>query len=101
MKLKPFRNEMTKNEAEIILKRIDEHERKGVFYRPQINWAGTFSLAIELSRKHTGSIGARSLDVLHVALALSLRMDDFLTFDERQFRMAAAAGLRVKHCNGA
>jgi len=48
----------------------------------------------ELSRKHTASIGCRSLDVLHVASALELELKNFLTFDRRQQKLAAAAGIR-------
>lgn len=35
------------------------------------------------------------LDTLHVALALELGATEFCTFDLRQSRMAAAAGLMV------
>jgi len=38
---------------------------------------------------------AQSLDVLHVACARELRLRYFLTFDERQQQLAAAAGLKV------
>ena len=37
----------------------------------------------------------RSLDTLHVALALTSGATEFCTFDLRQSRMAAAAGLTV------
>ncbi len=37
----------------------------------------------------------RSLDTLHVALALELGATEFCSFDLRQSRMAAAAGLAV------
>jgi predicted nucleic acid-binding protein len=95
IKLKQFRKEMTEEEAELVLTRLTEHEKIGVFYRPQFQWADVFSLAIDLSRKHTGSIGSRSLDVLHVASAFSLSVDGFLTFDEKQSKLAVAAGLEV------
>jgi predicted nucleic acid-binding protein len=101
LNLKRFRREMTEEESKLILKRLNEHESRGVFYRPQIHWANIFACAIDLSRRHTGKLGSRSLDILHVALALSLKTDGFLTFDERQSKLAAAAGLRLKDCGKA
>jgi predicted nucleic acid-binding protein len=96
IKLKRFRREMTGEEAEIVIKRFSEHERRGVFYRPQIHWANAFALAIDLSTKHTEDIGSRSLDIIHVASALSMKAGGFLTFDERQSKLAIAAGLRIE-----
>jgi predicted nucleic acid-binding protein len=51
--------------------------------------------AAELSRAHTPSLGTRTLDVLHVASALVLGMRRFVTYDDRQARLALATGLRV------
>ena len=101
IKLKRFRKEMAKEEAEIVLKRFHEHERRGVFYRPQFHWADVFSLAIDLSRTHTERIGARSLDVIHVASALAMDADGFTTFDQRQSKLAVNAGLRIEDCRKA
>lgn len=50
---------------------------------------------MKLSRRHSARVGARMLDVLHVASALDLKPDAFLTFDERQRKLAKAEGLRV------
>jgi len=49
-----------------------------------------------LSQRRTIVEGCRSFDILHVATALHLRAKEFLTFDERQRRLATAAGLAVK-----
>lgn len=98
VKLKQFRNEMTKGQIEVVLTRFNEHEREGIYYRPQIHWANAFTLAVALSRKHTEKTGSRSLDIMHVALALSISATGFLTFDERQSKLAIAAGLRVEDC---
>jgi len=48
-----------------------------------------------LSRGHGALLGTRTLDVLHVASALVLKPDVFLTFDKRQHQLAKAEGLRV------
>jgi predicted nucleic acid-binding protein len=49
----------------------------------------------DLAHRHTGIIGCRTLDTLHVAAALELGVDAFWTFDQRQARLAEAAGLSV------
>ena len=54
-----------------------------------------FTRAVDLARRHTARFGARSLDILHVAAALAMDADAFLTFDIRQLKMATAEGLRV------
>ncbi len=51
--------------------------------------------AEKLSRAHTPAIGVRTLDLLHVAAASSVRATHFYTFDQRQHTLARAAGLSV------
>jgi predicted nucleic acid-binding protein len=58
-------------------------------------WRRTLDLAADLSRKHTGRLGTRSLDVLHVATAVTLEMRQFVTYDKRQASLGRAVGLRV------
>lgn len=48
----------------------------------------------EFSRTHTPVLGCRTLDVLHVATAIELGLRDFVTFDTRQTRLAAAVGVK-------
>ena len=36
--LKQLRTEMTKEQVLFVLSKFDEHQRRGVYYRPQINW---------------------------------------------------------------
>ncbi len=57
-------------------------------------WRAALNRAAELSRNHTPTLGTRSLDVLHVACALELKLRHFLTFDTRQRQLAVAAGLK-------
>ena len=96
--LKEFRAEITTDETRLIMARFAEHESKGIFYRPQISWVDTFKYAVDLSRKHTRKTGSRALDILHVASALSIKADRFLTLDERQSKLASLAGIRIEYC---
>ena len=94
--LKQFRGEITSDETRLILSRFEEHEKSGIYYRPQLDWSAMFIHAIDLSKKHSASIGSRSLDILHVASALSISADRFLTLDDRQTRLAALTGLKME-----
>jgi predicted nucleic acid-binding protein len=60
-----------------------------------VPWRAVLDQAAELSRVHTPALGTRALDVLHVALALELNARQFVTYDVRQAKLAAACGLRV------
>jgi predicted nucleic acid-binding protein len=94
--LKQLRTEITLGETHLILSRFEEHEKSGIYYRPQLDWSAIFIHALDLSTKHTASSGSRSLDILHVASALSINADRFLTLDDRQTRLAALAGLKIE-----
>ena len=95
MHLKRFRREATPQIIRQTMARFEEHERKGIYYRPVLNWSEVFIHAVELSQKHTARVGSRALDILHVASALSIHADRFLTLDERQSQLAAHAGLEI------
>ena len=61
-----------------------------------VDWVAVMREAEKLGGANTENNGCRSGDLLHVAVAVELGVDLFLTFDERQKKMAKAAGLAVK-----
>ena len=74
---------------------LDDDFVQGRYKQGDLLWRATLKRAGELSRKHTRSIGCRSLDILHVASALELELKHFATFDARQQQLARAAGLKT------
>ena len=58
------------------------------------DWADVYRIAEELGHKHTESGLHRLADILHVATALHLGAEEFLTLDANQKRLAEAEGLR-------
>ncbi len=54
-----------------------------------------FTKGAALARSYVAKLGTRTLDSLHVAAALELQAERFWTFDERQAKLAKAAGLKV------
>ncbi len=51
--------------------------------------------ARQISATHSEKLGARAIDLLHVACALLLQSEAFLTSDQRQAALATAEGLQV------
>jgi predicted nucleic acid-binding protein len=74
-------------EADLIKKRLQ---------RSHPDWAMAFKEAMNLSQLYTADTLARSLDVLHVAIAVISNADMFLTGDKRQCAVARKAGLQVR-----
>lgn len=68
---------------------------QGRLIQADILWRAALNRAAELSRIHTPVLGTRTLDVLHVACALELKLRHFLTFDDRQRKLATAVGLKT------
>jgi hypothetical protein len=87
---------LSPEQARLILRdhERDLDERVFVMHRA-IEWTDALRLAERLSATHTESGGFRSLDLLHVGAALSLRCGEFYSFDGAARRIAALAGLKV------
>ena len=79
----------------LALAALDDDFAQGRYIQADLLWRATLKRAADLSREHTAAIGCRSLDVLHVASAVELKLRDFVTFDTRQQQLARAAGLKV------
>ncbi len=95
IRLKRFRGEITKAEEAAAIRVFQADVDAGRLERPSYDLAEVFIRAERLSAKHSGDIGARSLDVLHVAAALECGCAGLASFDERQRKIAALAGLKV------
>jgi predicted nucleic acid-binding protein len=94
LRLKIFRNELNERKAALILLDVQSAFDEGTYCRADIPAEGLRE-AERLSASHTGRLGTRSLDILHVSYALTLGIRTFLTFDKRQAALAEAAGLDV------
>lgn len=92
IELRVFRREISGPEAGATLMKLASHIEQGVFQTVEMP-ATVYETARALSRRHTAKLGARTLDILHVAMALELGAPAFYTFDHRQSRLAQAEGL--------
>ena len=90
------RGEITDQERRTAFHLIDEDLREGLFVHAAVSWTDAFRRADELSEKHAARDWQRTIDLLHVAIALECGSDTFLSFDQRQRNLAQAAGLQVR-----
>ena len=67
----------------------------GRLEKPACDLAAVFHKAGERSAKYAASTLARSLDILHVVAALTLGARVFVSFDDRQRKIARRARLKV------
>jgi predicted nucleic acid-binding protein len=96
VRLRVFRREITVEQRQEALREVDADLADAILTHTTIPWADTFREAEALAAAHTETLGVRSFDLLHVALAITLGATEFLTFDARQATLAKAAGLKVK-----
>jgi predicted nucleic acid-binding protein len=82
-------------ECQDALRLIDEDMRGGFLLHQAVNWTEVFRQADTLSELHAAAQGQRTLDLLHVALALECGATTFLSFDLRQRKLASSANLKV------
>jgi len=85
----------TKRGCEAALSMLKKFIARGVFVESSVDMDGAIDVARALSEKHTERLGCRAFDLLHVALALELECERFLTSDRIQGDLACAEGLDV------
>ncbi len=88
-----FRRQISSSQRERALHEMESDKTAGVLHSAPLDWTKVLKHAELLGRRHTESLGARGMDILHVASALALKSGRFLTFDERQKELARLAGL--------
>jgi uncharacterized protein len=88
--------QITETECRAAFRQIEQDLRDGLLIHTAVNWTDVFRRTDELSEKHAAKHGQRTIDLLHVAIALESGAKTFLSFDVRQRTLAKAAGLKVK-----
>ena len=89
-----FRGELSLSEAHRMNGIIEEHVAAGRWNSEPMP-EDAFEVCAELANRYGPELGMKTLDTLHVACALELKAERFWTFDERQTKLAKAAGLRA------
>ena len=95
-RLRVFRKQLGLDELRWALRLSDEHVADGFLQHTSLVWAEILREAERLGEAHLTKTGVRSGDLLHVASAVVLGACEFVTFDQRQAKLARRAGLKVK-----
>lgn len=95
IRLTVFRKHIDQAACNAALAQIENLFAVGKFLYTPLVWTDVVAEAERLGARHTASLGVRTLDLIHIAAAVSLAVKDFLTFDVRQHAFAKASGLRV------
>ena len=96
LRLSVFRGDIAEDECRRLLDLIEADTKTGALVETPVAWAEVYAEAEALSAAHTGKLGTRASDVLHIAAAAALGAKAFYTFDARQKTLAAKAGMKVK-----
>ena len=94
IKLKVFRGELTGEEAEYLSTLFKERKKAGIYYTLDLDREEHTNLCLEYT-DFSPMFGCRSLDIMHVAAAALFKVDQFITFDDRQANLAKKAGLNT------
>lgn len=95
IRLKRFRGEITPRQEAGALNAFQTDVDARRLVRPEYDLGAVFIRGAALSAKYSGMIGTRSMDILHVAAALEAGCREFVSFDERQRKLAAGEGLKI------
>jgi predicted nucleic acid-binding protein len=89
-----FRRRISELDAKDIYRNFDRDCRARLWIEAAFP-EDAFLTGVTLARRYVSALGTRTLDSLHVACALELKTTRFWTFDDRQAKLARAAGLRT------
>lgn len=95
IRLRVFRGEITPDQREQAFHEIESDLAGAVLEHVAVPWIDTLREAEELAVTHAEKLGVRSMDLLHVGLAITIGATEFFSFDTRQTALAKAAGLNI------
>ena len=83
-------------ERDAALGRLQTFLARGLLAPIDSDFDAAMEMALVLSEKYTERLGCRGFDLLHVAYALNLGAERFITADENQAQLARAEGFDVQ-----
>jgi predicted nucleic acid-binding protein len=87
---------VTPESAVLGLAEFSQHQEEGVFLRRSpLTLAEIEPEFISLATRYTPKLGFRTYDILHVASALALRADRFISFDAKANELARLVGMET------
>jgi len=93
LRLKVFRSEIQEDRYLAVLSKVETDMTKGMLVSRPVSWVDAFTQAREISQRVTATSGCRTLDLIHVAIAMQWECSVFVTADGRQAAAARLEGL--------
>ena len=87
------RGDLGFGDAKRLIRRLETEVRLGYWPHCEFSWTDAVRRACQLAEQHGPTLSIRSMDLFHVAVALTVRAPLFLSFDTDQHALAQAAGL--------
>jgi len=95
VRLKQFRNEIAPATVKQIMLDVDADLHAGRLILRPVNWIAAIESAREISVRSTAETGCRTLDLIHVVIAVQWGCKLFVSTDQRQLAAARQAGLET------
>jgi len=95
IRLKVFRGDMPAEKARRVFFDLGEDLNLGRLIMRPLDWDSAFEQARSVSTRVTVRTGCRTLDLIHVAIALQWECNMFVSADARQLEAADREGLTV------
>jgi predicted nucleic acid-binding protein len=95
LQLKVFLENATPQQVTAARGLVEADLKSSVLVSPGGDWPTIFCEAVKLAEQQTGTVGCRSLDILHCAAAKVLAATEFISTDTRQKKLATAMGLNL------
>lgn len=93
-RLKVFWKDISEPDADRLIASFDDRLKRGQYFVPEIDRSELMEQFRSMSIR-TARLGCRTLDILHVACASQLKVDSFVSYDERQRALAKEYGMHI------
>lgn len=74
---------------------LEKEVQLGYWTHAEFSWTDAVRTACKISETHSLHRTVRAMDLFHVAVAVEIATDAFVSFDEEQLMLAKAAGFRT------
>lgn len=74
---------------------LDHEVLLGYWPHQELSWTDAIRRACQISAAHSLNLIVRGMDLFHVAIAMELKAEGFLSFDKEQKELASRAGLKL------
>lgn len=93
--LKRFRGEISDDKCLAALRKVEAYATSGMLVVRPVNWIAALDQARQIGARVTAKTGCRTLDLIHIAIALQWGCSLFVTADDRQLAAARLQGLET------